>query len=397
MGIWGPKMYEDDLAQDIKENYKTLLQNGKTNEEAINEILSSYEEEKKDIDEGPVFWMVFADTLWNYGRLTDEIKGKAIKEIELGNNLNRWKEEGTLKEYKIRERELEKLKEKLNMPMPKEKKIIKVKNEIDVQQEDKYKWKIGDTYAYKITSKETKDNNLIGRYLILRKVDEYESNKIYEAPILYIQITNDNQLPTKKEELEKLEYIIAIIEGNIRHQYRMIIDGIPKKKKSEIMIYIGNFIDFITPKDEYIEKEKINMIFYSFKNINYVMDKVNNLGTDKKPVYYEVNPKNIPDSYVRFLMRLDYYEKALDIVAPKGASAKENPLLYIALVDSMMIGGFVKNPVGFVNEEIKQETYKRIQELKNIINSSNDKDKEKRIQVLSQFEKKVKEYTYMLF
>jgi hypothetical protein len=395
MGRWGPKIYEDDLTQDIKEDYKRLLQQGKTNEETINEILSSYEEEIKDIDEGPVFWIAFADTLWDYGRLTEEIKEKAIQEIELGNNLNRWKEEGTLKEYKIRERELEKLKEKLNKPMPKEKKIIKLKKEIEVQQEDKYKWKIGDTYAYKITSKETKDNNLIGRYIILRKVDEYESNKIYETPILYIQITNNNQLPTKKEELEKLEYIIAINEGNIRHQYRMRIDGIPKKKKNEIMIYIGNFMDFITPKDEYIEKEKINMIVYSFKNINYVIDKVNNLGTDKKPVYYEVKPENVSDSYVRFLMRLDYYEKALNIVAPKGESVKENPLLYIALVDSMMIGGFVKNPVGIVGEKIKQETYKRIKELKDIINSSSD-NKQERIQVLDKFEKRVREYTYML-
>jgi len=40
---------------------------------------------------------------------------------------------------------------------------------------------------------------------------------------------------------------------------------------------------------------------------------------------------------------------------------------------------------------------KRIKELKNIINASHDEDKEKRIQVLDEFEKKVKEYTSAFF
>ena len=96
-------------------------------------------------------------------------------------------------------------------------------------------------------------------------------------------------------------------------------------------------------------------------------------------------------------MKVEYYKNILRINPADKAIVKNDPLLYISLVDSLMIGGFVKNPVGFVNEEIKQETYKRIKELKNIINASHDEDKEKRIQVLDEFEKKVKEYTSAFF
>ena len=114
MGTWGAKLYQDDLALDIKEDYIEKLKSGKTNEEALKEILEMYEESIKDEEEGPIFWLVLADTMWKVGRLTKEVKEKAIQEIERGTNLKYWEEEGTKGEYRTRERELQKLKEKLN-------------------------------------------------------------------------------------------------------------------------------------------------------------------------------------------------------------------------------------------------------------------------------------------
>ena len=68
-----------------------------------------------------------------------------------------------------------------------------------MQENRKNDWKIGDTYAYKIEQSISKDINLIGKYLIFRKVDEYKSNKIYESPIVYAQITNYKKLPKTKD------------------------------------------------------------------------------------------------------------------------------------------------------------------------------------------------------
>ncbi len=266
-----------------------------------------------------------------------------------------------------------------------------------MQENRKNDWKIGDTYAYKIEQSISKDINLIGKYLIFRKVDEYKSNKIYESPIVYAQITNDNKLPKTKDEIENLQYIITANEGNVRHQYRMKLDNVQRKEKNDELIYLGNYINVITPSDEYIQKEKISIWSCAFKRNDYILDKLQRLGTNKYPIYYKTDPKNISDSYIRFLMKVEYYKNILRINPADKAIVKNDPLLYISLVDSLMIGGFVKNPVGFVNEEIKQETYKRIKELKNIINASHDEDKEKRIQVLDEFEKKVKEYTSAFF
>lgn len=124
MGTWGPKLYQDDLALDIKEDYIERLKKGITNEKALEEMKETYVESIEDSEEGPVFWMVLADTMWKLGRLTEEVKERAIEEIEKGNNLKIWKEERTKKEYEIRKKELEKLREKLNNIMPIKEKIV---------------------------------------------------------------------------------------------------------------------------------------------------------------------------------------------------------------------------------------------------------------------------------
>ena len=122
MGAWGAKSYQDDLALDIKEDYIEKLKSGKTNEEALKEILEMYEESIEDEEEGPIFWLVLADTMWKVGRLTKAVKEKAIKEIERGTNLKYWEEEGTKGEYRTRER-ITKVKRKAKQPDARRKKI----------------------------------------------------------------------------------------------------------------------------------------------------------------------------------------------------------------------------------------------------------------------------------
>ena len=110
MGTWGPKLYEDDLAEDIKNEYEELLEKGKNNKEAIEDIYQIYKEEIEDSEEKSVFWMVLADILYKNKNLTEFVKEKALKEIELGENLERWKNEASEEDYIIRKKEIEKLK-----------------------------------------------------------------------------------------------------------------------------------------------------------------------------------------------------------------------------------------------------------------------------------------------
>ena len=61
MGAWGVKLYQNDLAEDIKYEYTEYLREGKTNEEATKELILKYEGMLEDIDDGPNFWFVLAD------------------------------------------------------------------------------------------------------------------------------------------------------------------------------------------------------------------------------------------------------------------------------------------------------------------------------------------------
>ena len=151
MGTWGVNLYQDDTALDVKEEYKYKLHMGKTNEEATEEIIEENQDLIEDIEEQSLFWFVLADTQWNLGRLEEYVKNEALKYIELGTDLERWKDDTKL--YEKRRKVLEKLREKLLTPQPEEKKISKYRIY-------KCEWKIGDVFAYKLKSEYAKQNKL---------------------------------------------------------------------------------------------------------------------------------------------------------------------------------------------------------------------------------------------
>ena len=390
MGTWGPKIYEDDLAQDIKEEYEELIEEGKNNEEAIQEICLRYKEEIEDVEESSLFWMAFADILYEHKNLTKYVKEKALKEIESGKNLEKWKREASEQDYIKRKSEIEKLREKLEIYNEKDNKKEKKHKEISENEKYKNQWEIGDTYAYKIENTEYK-----GQYLILRKVQDtkYYNNTRNQSAIVYVQITTDKQIPKNEEQINQLEYIIMGNKANVKYKYRMQLYQIPRKKVDKL-IYIGNYKNIEMPQFEY-EEEEINLWLESLKNIEYLISKIKALGTSKNPIYKEPIPENIDDGYIRFLMKARYYEENLDITPPENAIVKDNALLYISLVDSLMIGGFViKNRVGLKVKDMKQEAYKRIEELRNVINGQKveQKEKDRRIKILEDLKKRIEDF-----
>ncbi len=391
MGTWGPKLYEDDLAEDIKNEYEELLEKGKNNRDAIEDIYQIYKEEIEDPDEKSVFWMVLADILYKNKNLTEFVKEKALKEIELGENLERWKNEASEEDYIIRKKEIEKLKKKLVSYQECEKNVgAKNKSIKKIANNNILEWKIGDTYAYKI-----QDSKFEGQYFILRKVQDcmYYNNTRYQSAIIYVQITSNKEIPKNEEEIDKLEYIVMTNKGNVKYQYRTQLYQIPRKMPTQL-IYLGNFKNIKTPNDEYIEKEEISVWLTSFKDIEYLIIRMMDLGTNKKPIYKDIDPKNMSDSYIRFLMKVKYYKEKLNIIPPENAIVKYNALLYISLVDSLMIGGFVKNPVGMKVKDMKAEAYNRIEKLEKIVNEQNEiqEIKDERINILEDLRKRIESY-----
>lgn len=159
MGAWGTAIFSDDLAADIRGDYNLLLQVGKSDEEATEEILKMYYEDCKGDEDEPVMWFALALSQWNKGRLDERIKEKALEFIRSGADLERW--EG--KEKKKREEVLKELEKKLLSPMPERKKIKKL-------QLRHCKWRPGDLLAYRFSGDtyEKEDSEYWGKYLLFR-------------------------------------------------------------------------------------------------------------------------------------------------------------------------------------------------------------------------------------
>lgn len=55
MACWGPKLYQNDLAIFIKNEYKDKLHRGKTGKEITQILIKNCEKELSDCDDAPVF------------------------------------------------------------------------------------------------------------------------------------------------------------------------------------------------------------------------------------------------------------------------------------------------------------------------------------------------------
>ena len=74
MGTWGHKLYDDDITNDVRESYITILKETSDNESTLKQVLDDYAKYMDCPDDGPLFWFALADTMWDYGRLTEVVK-----------------------------------------------------------------------------------------------------------------------------------------------------------------------------------------------------------------------------------------------------------------------------------------------------------------------------------
>ncbi|HEY3783627.1 MAG TPA: hypothetical protein VGL56_21290 [Fimbriimonadaceae bacterium] len=152
MGTWGTAIFSDDLAADLRGELKDLIGNGKTPEEATEQLKKDYSRALRDIGEGPVFWLALAASQWKLGRLTPEVKENALRVIDSGQDLKRW--EATPALHTKRSKVLANLRETLNSEQPLAKKI----NPPYIDSTD---WRIGQIIAYKL---------MAGDYCLLRVI-----------------------------------------------------------------------------------------------------------------------------------------------------------------------------------------------------------------------------------
>jgi len=197
MGTWGTAIFSDDLASDIKSEFRNKIGFGKTSIEATEELLKDYSEEIKDFDESSVFWLSLASTQWNLGRLLENVKEKALEIIENGQDLEKWKDDE--KSLKKRKLVLDKLKVQLLSKQPKQ--IIR---ETIMEK--------GDLISYKLKN---------DKFIILRVIEINQDRCGDRYPFLEILDFYENKIPELRE-LEKLNIKNLDKDGGINDGFLKI-------------------------------------------------------------------------------------------------------------------------------------------------------------------------------
>ena len=123
MGSWGPGVFSDDLACDVRDQYRALLGEGQDGVAATDSLLAAFGEALADADSAVVFWLALAVVQWRTGRLEERVKRSALRAIDDGSALRSWQHDSKLS--RARQKELAKVAALLNSPSPKAKQIRK--------------------------------------------------------------------------------------------------------------------------------------------------------------------------------------------------------------------------------------------------------------------------------
>lgn len=242
MATWGTGIYQNDISGDVKDNYISKLKAGKSDEQALQEIMDEYKDECEDVDCRFDFFFALADVLWKKGRLTEELKLETLDLIEEDKVSGRWNPEKIRRE---RIKKLEKLKSQLNSKMPERKKITIHKPYI-------LGWNEGDVYAFQIRSKIENYEEYLGWYAILYvdkiNKDDSEVRGVYdEVAELYFFLVDE--APADANIICSATPV-CFLSYNGKKQYRAELYEISKRQRPKDMYFVGNCSSFVYPKNE---------------------------------------------------------------------------------------------------------------------------------------------------
>lgn len=173
MGNWGAGLYANDTTCDVRDTYMELLKAQVEDMAAYEQTLEKCADYLGDQDE-PLLWYALAECQWRTGRLLPEVKEKALWWIGRSGGVEQWQENGGTGAGWLKT--LQKLKEKLESPMPKRKKI----RPPEVVNSDL--WEINDIYAYQFHLDSTDEKvfaripppgerpSFKGKYIVLQKI-----------------------------------------------------------------------------------------------------------------------------------------------------------------------------------------------------------------------------------
>ncbi len=142
MGAWGVAIFSDDLAADLRDDFRDLIGDGLTAAEATDRLMTEYASSLDDPDEMPVFWIALAAAQWKLGRLEERTKLAALQVIDDGTDLKRWDDP---KDRAKRSVVLAKTRAELVSPQPPAKRIPRTVKEAN-------DWQVGEMIGFRLLS-----------------------------------------------------------------------------------------------------------------------------------------------------------------------------------------------------------------------------------------------------
>lgn len=121
MDSWGADIFQNDISEDVRLDYTNKLKLGKSDEDALKEIIAENKDFLSDNEGKFDFWFGLASAMSDLGRLTNEVKNTAVELIDSGGDRFRFAD--NKRDFKKRGSVLEKLRAKLVGEQPERKKI----------------------------------------------------------------------------------------------------------------------------------------------------------------------------------------------------------------------------------------------------------------------------------
>jgi len=90
MGTWGVAIFGNDTAADVRDEFRELIEDGQSDEEATSAVLQKFHESLADADEAPFIWTGLAAVQHRLGRLQPLVRERAIEVIDSDAGLHLW-------------------------------------------------------------------------------------------------------------------------------------------------------------------------------------------------------------------------------------------------------------------------------------------------------------------
>jgi hypothetical protein len=126
VGVWGTKLFSSDIALDVRDHYRELIEDGVDDDEAARHTLGKYQSLFDDPEDGVTALLAFAVTQSKIGRLDPEIRDRAVAAIDQGGDLPIWEQEEP-KLVPQRKAELARVRAQLTGPQPSRKRLKRPK------------------------------------------------------------------------------------------------------------------------------------------------------------------------------------------------------------------------------------------------------------------------------